>query len=49
MQDARCTSDRVMHWHLLIEEVRPEFQYIKGKHNLIADVLSILERDDEEP
>jgi hypothetical protein len=36
---AKSTSDRVIHWHLLIEEFGPEFKYIQGKHNLIADAL----------
>jgi hypothetical protein len=43
---AKSTSDRVMHWRLLIEEFGPEFRHIKGKHNLIADALSRLELDD---
>ena len=41
----RYTSDRVMRWHLLVEEFGPEFRYIKGKHNLIADALSRLEME----
>jgi hypothetical protein len=40
---AKSTSDIVMRWRLLIEEFGPEFRYIKGKHNLIADALSRLE------
>jgi hypothetical protein len=43
---AKSTSDRVMHWRLLIEEFGPEFRHIKGKHNLIDDTLSRLELDD---
>jgi hypothetical protein len=35
-----------MHWRLLIEEIGPEFKYIQGKHNLIADALSRLEMKD---
>jgi hypothetical protein len=42
---AKSTSDRVMHWHLLIEEFGPEFRHIKGKLNLIADELSRLDLD----
>jgi hypothetical protein len=43
---AKSTSDRVLHWRLLIEEFGPEFRHIKGKHNLIADELSRLDLDD---
>jgi hypothetical protein len=43
---AKSTSDRVMHWRLLIEEFGPEFGHINGKHNLIDDALSRLELDD---
>jgi hypothetical protein len=43
---AKSTSDRVMRWRLLIEELGPEFKYIQGKHNLIADALSCLEMED---
>jgi hypothetical protein len=43
---AKSTSDRVMRWRLLIEELGPEFKYIQGKHNLIADALSHLEMED---
>jgi hypothetical protein len=35
-----------MRWCLLIEEFGPEFKYIQGKHNLIADALSRLEIKD---
>jgi hypothetical protein len=43
---AKSTSDRVMRWYLLVEEFGPEFKYIQGKHNLIADALSRLEMED---
>jgi hypothetical protein len=35
-----------MRWRLLVEEFGPEFKYIQGKHNLIADALSRLEIKD---
>ena len=35
-------TERVMRWRLLIEEFSPEFFYIKGKHNIVADALSRL-------
>ena len=39
-------SDRVMRWRLFIEEYSPELRYIKGSHNVVADALSRLEKDD---
>jgi hypothetical protein len=33
-------TERVMRWHLLIEEFGPTIQYIKGPKNVIADALS---------
>jgi hypothetical protein len=38
-------TDRVMRWRLIIEEYAPEFIYIKGEHNIVADALSRLELD----
>ena len=35
-------TECVMRWRLLIEEFNPEFFYIKGEHNIIADALSRL-------
>jgi hypothetical protein len=43
---AKSTYDRLMHWCLLIEESRPVFKYIQGKHNVIANALSRLEMKD---
>ena len=36
------TSDRVMRWHLFIEEYAPELRYIKGEKNVVSDALSRL-------
>ena len=36
-------SDRVMRWHLFLEEYGPDIRYIKGEHNIIADALSWLD------
>ena len=33
-----------MRWHLIIEAFRPELKYIKGENNVVADVLSRLEK-----
>ena len=41
-------TERVMRWRLLIEEFGPEFRYIKGEHNIVADVLSRLQLKEEE-
>ena len=35
-------TDRVMRWHLIIEEYDPMFNYIQGHKNIVADVLSRL-------
>jgi hypothetical protein len=39
------TSDRVYQWRLLLEEYGPEFVYIKGIPNTVADAVSWLEYD----
>ena len=33
-------TERVMRWRLILEEFGPELKYIKGEHNIVADVLS---------
>jgi len=33
-------TERVMRWRLIIEEFGPDLRYIKGEHNIVADVLS---------
>jgi hypothetical protein len=35
-------TERVMRWRLIIEEFAPEFHYIRGETNVIADALSRL-------
>ncbi len=43
MRDALdLTSDRVYQWRLLLEEYGPETVYVKGIHNIVADVISRL-------
>ena len=37
-------TERVMRWRLLTEEFGPEFIYIKGQENVVADSLSRLEK-----
>jgi hypothetical protein len=43
---AKSTSERLMHWRLLIEEFGPEFRHIKGKNYLIDNDVSRLDLDD---
>jgi hypothetical protein len=46
MRDALgLTLDQVYQWRLLLEEYRPDFVYIKGIHNTVADAVSWLEYD----
>ena len=39
------TSAQITHWHWLIEEYGPTFEYIKGPKNVVADALSHLDAD----
>ncbi len=41
-------TERVMRWRLIIEEFGPELRYIKGEHNIVADVLSRMRLKEEE-
>ena len=38
-------TERVMWWHLIIEEYAPEFEYLQGPDNIVADALSCLDSD----
>jgi len=38
----KLTSQRVLQWCLYIEEYNPQFHYIKGSNNALADALSRL-------
>ena len=33
-------TERVMRWHLMLEEFGPELNYIKGEQNVVDDALS---------
>ena len=36
-------TERVMRWHLILEEYGPMLEYIKGEQNVVADALSRLD------
>ena len=42
-------TNRVMRWRLIIEEYGPDIQYIEGPKNEVADALSRLEMEPENP
>ena len=37
-------TERVIRWHLILEEFVPELKYIKEENNGVADALSLLEK-----
>ena len=37
-----------MRWRLILKEFGPELKYIKGKNNVVADALAILEMSDNQ-
>ena len=39
-------TERIMRWHLLIEEYGPTITYVKGQHNIVADALSCINQTD---
>ena len=39
-------THRVMRWHLIVEEFGPEFRYIEGPKNVVANALSRLDMQD---
>ena len=41
-------AERVIRWHLIIEEFGPELKYIKGENNGVANNLSHLEMSDNQ-
>jgi transposase InsO family protein len=43
------TNDRIIRWRLLLEEFGPEYHHIKGEDNVVADALSRIHRESDEP
>ena len=37
-----------MRWRLILEEFGPELKYIKGENNVVANVLSCIEKSDNQ-
>jgi hypothetical protein len=40
-------TERVLQWRLIIKEFGPQFKYIQGAKNIVADALSRLEHDND--
>jgi len=45
---AKFSSDRVICWHLYAEEFAPEFRYLPGAQNVVADALSLLKMEKQD-
>jgi len=43
------SGERIMRWRLILEEFGPTWEYIPGEKNLVADALSRLETDNNQP
>ncbi len=43
------SNSRIARWRLLLEEFGPKYQHIAGKDNVVADVLSRMEANFEDP
>ena len=41
----KMSTDRIIRWRLLLEEIGPTLMHIKGEKNVIADALSRLDAD----
>jgi hypothetical protein len=41
----KLSNDRIICWRLLLEEYGPEYVYVSGKDNVVADALSCMEAD----
>jgi hypothetical protein len=45
----KLSNDLITRWRLLLEEYGPKYVHISGKNNMVADALSRVEKDDDEP
>jgi hypothetical protein len=45
----KLSDDRITRWRLLLEEYGPEYVHIAGENNIVADALSQLQKDEDEP
>jgi hypothetical protein len=43
------SNERITRWRLLLEECGPKYVQVAGKNNIVADALSRLEKDEDEP
>jgi len=48
LTNANLNSQRVLRWRFLIEEFHPQFHYITGPNNVLADAVSRVSRSLEE-
>jgi hypothetical protein len=45
----KLSNDRITRWRLPLEEYGPKYVHIAGKNSIVADALSQLEKDEDEP
>jgi hypothetical protein len=45
----KMSNDRITRWRLLLEEYGPTYAHIAGESNIVADALSLLEKEKDEP
>jgi hypothetical protein len=45
----KLSNERITRWRSLLEEYGPKYVHIPGKNNIVADALSRLEKEDDEP
>jgi hypothetical protein len=45
----KMSNDHITRWRLLLEGYEPKYVHIAGKHNIVADALSRLEKEEYKP
>jgi hypothetical protein len=45
----KLSNDRITRWRLLLQEYGPTYVHIAGENNIVADALSRIEKEDDEP